>query len=102
MLNIKFVSHNRTIPAEPGETIREAAIRSKLSIYPNIRKILNCRGRGLCSSCKIEIVSGNVGPLNEIEKKNLAGALKKNPNLRLACQIQLTEEMDGIEVRSHV
>ena len=33
---------NRTIKVESGETIREAAIRNKVSIYPHVFKILNC------------------------------------------------------------
>ncbi len=102
MLNIKFVTQNRTIQVEPGETLRSAAIQNTLSIYPNIKKILNCRGRGLCSACKVEIVTGNVGAPNEIEKKNLEKQLKANPNVRLACQITLTDEMDGLEVRTHI
>ena len=99
MLEINFENHNRTLKVEPGANLREAAIAGKLSIYPNIKKILNCRGRGLCSSCKVEIVSGEVADRNEIENTNLAKALKKNPNLRLACQISVE---DNLVVRTHV
>ena len=62
MLEIHFAKQKRTIKAKEGETIREAAIKGKLSIYPHIFKILNCRGRGLCQSCTIKIVSGNAEP----------------------------------------
>ena len=65
MLELQFTKQKRTIKAEKGETIRETAIRNKLSIYPHIFKILNCRGRGLCHSCAIKIVSGNAEPKNE-------------------------------------
>ena len=84
---------------EPGVNLREAAIAAKLSIYPHIKKILNCRGRGLCSSCRVEIVSGQVADRNEIENNNLSKALKKNPNLRLCCQITVE---DNLVVRTHV
>ena len=99
MLEIQFAKQKRTIKAEEGETIREAAIRNKLSIYPHIFKILNCRGRGLCHSCAIEIVSGNTEPKNEIEEQQLAGKLKKNPNLRLACQVKVSGNMI---IKTHV
>ncbi|NIQ01553.1 MAG: 2Fe-2S iron-sulfur cluster binding domain-containing protein [Nitrospinaceae bacterium] len=99
MLNITFEKQNRTIQVESGVNLREAAIASKIGIYAHIFKLLNCRGRGLCSSCRVEIVSGNVAPRNDIENSNLAKALKKNPNLRLACQIEVT---DHLVVRSHV
>ena len=99
MLEIKFVKQKRTIQTQPGETIREAAIRNKLSIYPHILKILNCRGRGLCTSCSVEIMSGNVDSRNDTENNSLAKKLKKNPNIRLACQIEVK---DNLVVQTHV
>jgi len=99
MLELQFIKQNRTIQAEQGETIREAAIRNKLSIYPHIFKILNCRGRGLCHSCAIKIFSGNVEPKNEIENQQLAKKLKKNPELRLACQVKVS---DNMTIETHV
>jgi ferredoxin len=99
MLEIHFEKQKRTLKVEPGTNLREAAIAAKLSIYPNIKKILNCRGRGLCSSCRVEIVSGQVAERNETENNNLAKALKKNPNLRLGCQVIVE---DNLVVRTHV
>ena len=99
MLEIHFAKQNRTIKAKEGETIREAAIKSKLSIYPHIFKILNCRGRGHCHSCAIEIVSGTTNPKNEIENQQLTKKLIKNPNLRLACQVRVS---DNMVIKTHV
>ena len=99
MLEIQFIKQKRTINAEKGETIREAAIRNKLSIYSHILKILNCRGRGLCCSCVMEIVSGKAEPRNEIEDQQLARKLEKNPNLRLACQVKVSE---NLVIKTHV
>ena len=99
MLEIEFTKQNRTIKAELGETIREAAIRNKLSIYPHIFKVLNCRGRGLCHTCAIKIVSGDAEPRNDIENEQLAKKLKKNPELRLACQVKVSNNMS---VETHV
>ena len=99
MLEINFENHNRTLKVEPGTNLREAAIAGKLGIYAHIFKLLNCRGRGMCASCRVEIVSGQVPERNEAENKNLSGALKKNPNLRLACQISVE---DNLVVRTHV
>ena len=99
MLEIQFVKQRRTIKAEEGETIREAAIRNKLSIYSHIFKILNCRGRGLCHSCTVKVVSGNTEPRNEIEDQQLVGRLGKNPDLRLACQVKVS---DDLVIETHV
>jgi ferredoxin len=97
MLEVKIENQNRTIQVEPGENLREAAIRNKCSLYPHIFKILNCRGRGLCTSCTVVIISGKVAPKNELETEKLAK--KKNPDLRLACQITVE---DNLVIRTHV
>ena len=99
MLELKFIKQNRTIKADPGETIRKAAIRNNLSIYPHFFKFLNCRGRGLCQTCAVEIISGNAEPRNEIEKQQLAKKLKKNSELRLACQVKVS---DNMTIKTHV
>lgn len=99
MLEVRFEKQNRIIQVAPGTNLRKAAIANKISIYANIFKLLNCRGRGLCSSCRVEIVSGKVSDRNEVEAGNLKRTLKKNPNLRLACQIDIE---DNLVVRSHV
>ena len=93
MLEVEFIKQNRIIKAEPGETIREAAIRNKLSIYSHIFKVINCRGRGLCHTCAIKIVSGDADPRNEVENEQLAKKLKKNPELRLACQVKVSNNI---------
>lgn len=99
MLEITFEKQNRKIRVEAGANLREAAIANKVGIYSGLHKILNCRGRGMCSSCRVEVVSGQVPPRNETENNNLKRPLKKNPNLRLACQITVE---DNLVVRSHV
>ncbi len=99
MLEILFENVKRKVNVEPGTNLREAAIANKISLYSHVFKLLNCRGRGLCKSCRVEIVSGSVAERNEVENNNLKSALKKNPNLRLACQIKVE---DNLVVRSQV
>jgi ferredoxin len=96
MLEIHFEEQNRTIQVESGSNLREAAINNKISIYPHIRKILNCRGRGLCTSCQVKIVSGKVEPRNEVEQDKLKNA---DSEVRLACQITVE---DNLVVKSHL
>ena len=99
MLELQFTKQKRIIKAEMGETIREAAIRNKLSVYPHVFKILNCRGRGLCHACAVKIISGKSEPKNEIENQQLAKKLKKKPGLRLACQVKVS---DNMTIETHV
>ena len=93
MPTIEFVREKRTISVEAGTNLREAAIKEYVSLYPHILKILNCRGRGLCTSCVVEIVSGEVDPPNEVENDKIKKKLAKNPNIRLGCQVSVNQDL---------
>ena len=95
MLKVHFEKENRTIQVEPGENLRQAAIRNKFSVYANIHKILNCRGRGLCTACTVQVIAGKVEPRNETESEKLA---KKPADFRLACQVSVN---DNLVVKTH-
>jgi ferredoxin len=90
MHKVHFERENRTIQVEPGENLRQAAIRNKFSIYANIHKVLNCRGRALCTACTVHIISGKVEPRNEKETEKLA---KKPDGFRLACQVTVNDDL---------
>ena len=90
MLKVHFEKENLTIEVEEGENLREASIRNKFSIYPHITKILNCRGRGLCTACTVQVLSGNIGPRNEVEMEKLN---KKPEDFRMACQVAVTDNL---------
>ncbi|MFQ5672450.1 MAG: 2Fe-2S iron-sulfur cluster-binding protein [Nitrospinales bacterium] len=96
---VSFVNQKRKITVETGANLREAAIKEYISVYPHVFKILNCRGNSLCGTCAVEIVSGQVDPPNDREKEKLKNRLKKNPNIRLACQLTVK---DDLEVRTHI
>lgn len=99
MPEISFIKQKRKIIVEAGANLREAAIKEYLSVYPHLFKILNCRGNSLCGTCAVEIVSGQVDPPDEKEQQKLKGRLKKNPNIRLACQLTVNNDL---EVRTHI
>jgi len=90
MLKVHFEKENRTIEAEEGENLREASIRNKFSIYPHITKILNCRGRGLCTACTVQVLSGKLEPRNDVETDKLQ---KKPDDFRMACQVAITDNL---------
>ncbi len=105
MLEVTFLNPKdkvrRKIEVEPGENLREAAIRHKFGLYPHIFKVLNCRGRGLCTSCTVEIVSGEVEPMNEIETEKLKSQVAKKPGIRLSCQVKVTDNLT-VRTRSSI
>ncbi len=80
---------NRTIEAQEGETIMEAAWAHGF-YWPT-----TCGGEGICTSCACTIVDGveNLDPLGRSELKTLSEergeAALRDGRLRLACQARL-------------
>ncbi|MED5353342.1 MAG: 2Fe-2S iron-sulfur cluster binding domain-containing protein [Nitrospinota bacterium] len=89
-LKVNFEKENRTIEVGEGENLREAAIRNKFSIYPHVKKILNCRGRGLCTACTVQVLAGKIEARNETESDKLS---KKPDDFRMACQFSVTDNL---------
>jgi len=105
MLEVTFLNPKgkvrRKIKVEPGENLRQAAIRNKFGLYPHLFKILNCRGQGLCTSCAVEIVSGDIDPRNAIEIQKLKSKINHVPGIRLACQVTVKDNL-VVKTRSSI
>ncbi len=58
-----------------------------------------CGGMAMCASCQCYVKSDHELPeMNMDEDMMLAEAFHVQDNSRLGCQIQITPEMDGLEV----
>jgi ferredoxin len=89
---VKFEREGKAIEVEKGANLRKVALKSGINVYKGIDSIFNCRGHGLCGTCRVEIVDGekNVSRRTPLEEWTLRGkfliARKINPNLRLSCK----------------
>ena len=89
-----FVNEDKKINIDIGVNLREAAIDSKIGVYSNIfTKLFNCRGNGICGTCTVKIESEDIDPPNKIEEKKLKKKLLTDPNLRLACQLNVKTDL---------
>jgi len=58
-----------------------------------------CGGMAMCASCQCYVESDHVLPeMGPDEDMMLAEAFHVKENSRLGCQIQITPEMDGLEI----
>ncbi|TXE09035.1 2Fe-2S iron-sulfur cluster binding domain-containing protein [Gelidibacter salicanalis] len=58
-----------------------------------------CGGMAMCASCQCYVVSDTVLPeMQDDEEAMLSEAFYVKDNSRLGCQIQMTPEMQGLEV----
>ena len=86
MTTIRFIREGVDIQCNPGENLRELAIKEQLQLY-GLKGILgNCGGVGQCSTCFVSVEGGtknSLSPLTAVEEEKL----KNRPdNWRLACQ----------------
>lgn len=60
-----------------------------------------CGGMAMCASCQCYVISDNVElpPMQDDEEAMLSEAFNVKPNSRLGCQINITEELDGLVVQ---
>jgi len=99
MVQINFVDHKgktRTVDAEPGSTVMEAAIRNAV---PGIEA--ECGGACACATCHVYVDDAwreKVGDPSPMEEDMLDFGYDVRPNSRLSCQIKVVEELDGLTV----
>jgi ferredoxin len=60
-----------------------------------------CGGMALCATCHIEITNGieQVGPPKDVELDMIDTLPDATANSRLACQIRLNENLNGLSIR---
>jgi ferredoxin, 2Fe-2S len=86
----------RTVEAEVGSTVMEAAIRNAV---PGIEA--ECGGACACATCHVYVADDWIditGKAQPMEEDMLDFAFDVRPVSRLSCQIKLTAELDGLTV----
>ncbi len=87
---INFIDLNRKVICVPGANLRAEALKERYQIYKGAYLFLNCRGNGLCGSCRVAVVEGRSMPRNEVEQKKLNHV--PDP-WRLACQFEVLDDV---------
>jgi ferredoxin, 2Fe-2S len=100
MPNVTFIEHDgtrHTVQAEPGLSLMRAAIDHGV---PGIDA--DCGGECSCATCHVIVPKDwieVVGQPHELEEPMLNLNPDRRENSRLACQIPITEELEGLEVQ---
>ena len=101
MVKITFIDTAgtaRTVEGEAGSTVMETAIKNGV---PGIEA--ECGGACACSTCHVYIDDAwreKVGEPSPMEEDMLDFAYEVKPSSRLSCQIKVSEELEGLTVRT--
>jgi ferredoxin len=87
-----------TIEAETatGPQIFEAPAGKKLVLAledAGIDILHRCGGNARCTTCRVEILEGNPEEMRELERNRLAVEAELADNIRLSCQIHLSDDL---------
>ncbi len=78
----------------------EADRKLVLALEDNGVDILHrCGGNAKCTTCRVEILSGDPGEIGEPEKNVLATKIDLNDHTRLSCQIRVIDDLHVKVVR---
>jgi ferredoxin len=98
MPKVTFVKEKMEIEVPVGSNLREEARKAGIEVYKGIERYLNCRGLGLCGTCKVLVKKGmeNLSKKTRMERFNLSfhpltmlRALGHEDEMRLSCQVQV-------------
>lgn len=53
-----------------------------------------CGGNARCTTCRVEVLEGEVGEMGELERNRLAVESELAPNVRLSCQIRVQSDLN--------
>jgi ferredoxin len=87
---ITYTREDVQVEVPEGDTVRYPALEHDVPVYCGLWKFVNCHGNGMCGTDRVLVSPAiNANPLTLMEKIWLRKDLKRNPNLRLACQVRV-------------
>jgi ferredoxin, 2Fe-2S len=101
MIKITFIDSDdtsRTVEAEVGATVMETAIKNGI---PGIEA--ECGGACACATCHVyvdEAWQAKTGQASPMEEDMLDFGFDVRPSSRLSCQIKVSDDLDGLVVRT--
>ena len=99
MISITYIEHDgteRSIEARPGSSVMLAAVTNGV---PGIDA--DCGGSCSCATCHVFVNKewlSKIGEINPTEEAMLSLSPDRKENSRLACQIPVTEDLEGLVV----
>jgi len=52
-----------------------------------------CGGNARCTTCRVQVVSGDPTPMGQLERERLAREANLGPDIRLSCQVRVGSDL---------
>jgi ferredoxin len=91
---VTFVKQGITIEVPRGANLRQVALDNKIDLYAFPHSLLNCRGRGLCGTCRVKVDDHRALSPRTLQDENKLSWEGKN--YRLACQSQVLGDVEVV------
>ena len=88
---VTFIKQGLTIEVPRGANLREVALANKIDLYAFPNSLLNCRGRGLCGTCRVKVDDHRALSARTAADERKLGWEGKG--YRLACQSQVLADV---------
>jgi len=100
MPTIKFINEKKEIQVPEGSNLRKEALRAGVGLYKSVDKYLNCRGFGMCGTCRVLITKGventkkSINPLGRFRLIASLARIGQEDETRLACQTKVCGDIE--------
>lgn len=85
---IRFKREHLTVEVPEGANLRKVAQENGIEVYQGADRVVNCRGNGLCGTCRMEVSPERAAsPRTKAELRQI-----KYGKDRLSCQTQIYED----------
>src|SRR3974390_3345741 len=81
------VDGEKSFEVEPGKKLVLAIEDAGIDI------LHRCGGNAKCTTCRVEVLGGDVAAPGELEQNRLAREGEIAPNIRLSCQIHIASDL---------
>jgi ferredoxin len=81
------VDGEKSFEVEPGTKLVLAIEDAGIDIMHR------CGGNARCTTCRVEVLNGDAGPMSDAEAQRLAQEVGLAENVRLSCQVRVDGEL---------
>ncbi len=81
------VEGEKSFEVEPGQKLVLAIEDAGIDIMHR------CGGNSRCTTCRVQVVEGQLEPMGELERTRLEREGSLGPDIRLSCQVHVTSDL---------